>query len=100
MRFVRGQYAAGLPVAGMLGYVFDGRIDKAISNVDTQIRERGAKLKALDSPGLLPSSVRPVATCVRETRHQMGTYQLLVHHLFLSVQSGPGPIGAGPAKPQ
>ena len=55
MRFITGQYSNGLPVAMMLGYVMDARIDQARCGVMRVIRQRATSL------GLLSEQETPIA---------------------------------------
>ncbi len=84
LRFIRGQYAAQVRQGGMLGYVLDGNIAQAIQNVSRVIRNRFEEL-GMESPGeMLPSSVRPDDSRLKETHHSRqhlsGTFQM--HHIF------------------
>lgn len=89
LRFIRGQYAARVRYGGMLGYVLDGNVTQAIQNVSGVIRNRFQEL-GMDSPGeMLPSSVRPDDSRLRETHHSRphvsGRFQ--IHHIFAAVSS-------------
>ena len=89
LRFIRGQYAARVRYGGMLGYVLDGNVTQAIQNVSGVIRNRFQEL-GMDSPGeMLPSSVRPDDSRLRETHHSRphvsGRFQ--IHHIFAVVSS-------------
>jgi len=59
VRFIRGQYAAMVRHGGMLGYVLDGNVNRAIQNVGGAIQTHHLDL-GMESPGeMLPSSIRP-----------------------------------------
>ena len=84
LRFIRGQYAAQIRHGGMLGYVLDGNVTQAIQNVSGVIRNRFQEL-GMELPGeMLPSSVRPDDSRLRETHHARryisGRFQ--IHHIF------------------
>ena len=84
MRFIRGQYAARVRHGGMLGYVLDGNVAHAIQNIRNVIKKRFREL-GMESPGeMLPSSVRPDNSRVKETyhsrRHISDSFQ--IHHIF------------------
>jgi hypothetical protein len=86
IRFIRGQYAALVRNGGMLGYVLDGDVPRAIANVSNAIQLHHANL-AMQPPGeIRPSSVLPVDTRIRETTHNRlhnpGLFQ--IHHMFMS----------------
>lgn len=54
MRFITGQYSNGLPVAMMLGYVMDARIDQARCGVMRAMRQRATSI------GLLSERETPI----------------------------------------
>ena len=89
-RFVAEQYAEGLPVACMLGYVLDGDLEYAESNV----RARIAVLR--EEVGLVaePRDAAPIGESRRffsRHRRQSGA-EIEVRHALLPV--GPGPQAA------
>ena len=84
MRFVTGQYAAGLDKGGMLGYVMDGQVTKAIRAVDCAVRKRREDLRMHKSKGLQPSTARPSNANAKETTHKIRTHDFVIHHLFLA----------------
>ena len=55
MRFVTGQYAEGLPVACMIGYVMDGDLSFAYARIKATIGENGSALRLQNSPTEEPS---------------------------------------------
>jgi hypothetical protein len=84
MRFVRGQYAKSVRHGGMLGYVLDGDIIKAMKNVASNIKKRFEDLE-MESPGEMQlSSVRPKQSNLKETHHKRkhspDIFQ--IHHFF------------------
>lgn len=84
MRFVRGQYAKPVRHGGMLGYVLDGDVPKAIKNVASIIKSRFRELR-MEAPGeMQPSSVRPRQPNLKEThharKHSPDIFQ--IHHIF------------------
>ena len=84
MRFVTGQYATGLTDGGMLGYVMDGKVDKAVQAVNSQIKKQSNTLEMGASGSLGLSSLRPDNELIRETTHFLTDRNFVVHHLFLS----------------
>ena len=86
LRFVRGQYAAIVRQGGMLAYVMDSDLARAISNVDGAIARRRTELGMDGSDGLQPSSLRPDDSSARETVHLRQTassQRFRIHHLFV-----------------
>lgn len=84
LRFIRGQYAKNVRHGGMLGYVLDGNVKRAMNNVCSVIKGRFREL-GMEAPGeMLPSSVRPSNAELRETRHKrehsLEVFQ--IHHFF------------------
>ena len=57
MRFVTGQYSPHMRAGAMLGYVFDGKIDKARSSVDKSVRNKTKALKMKPAVGLTRSTI-------------------------------------------
>ncbi|MFH0725600.1 MAG: hypothetical protein V2B19_04485 [Pseudomonadota bacterium] len=84
MRFVRGQYAPHMEAGAMLGYVFDGKIDKARSNIDKSIRKNAVDLK-LAHPGQLVRSPILAGMHVDETRHALIARSFTIFHVLFSV---------------
>ena len=84
-RFVDGKYSRFVRHGGMLGYVLDGRVDRAAKNVEANIRTHATKL-GMALPGrFLPSSVRPDDPLAKETLHRRD-YEMApfrIHHLFM-----------------
>ena len=95
-RFVAEQYAEGLPLAGMLGYVLDGDLESA----ESKVRARIAELR--EEVGLVaePRDAAPIGESKRffsRHRRQSGA-EIEVRHALFPV--GPGPEAARqPAEP-
>jgi hypothetical protein len=86
MRFVRGQYSAEVCHGGMLGYVLNGNLSRAIKNVHGAIKTNHRDL-GMEAPGeMRPSSILPDNSRMREThhtrRHRSDLFQ--IHHIFVS----------------
>ncbi len=84
MRFVTGLYASHVQHGGMLGYVLDGNVSRAIESVSAVISSRCEEL-GMENPSLMhPSSFRPADALAKETRHWRGPTRdcLLLQHLF------------------
>jgi len=84
MRFVNGQYAPRMDASAMLGYVFDGKIDKARSNIDKSVRNKAAVLK-LAHPGQLIRSPILAEMHIDETRHNLSNRSFTLYHVFIAV---------------
>jgi hypothetical protein len=87
LRFVRGQYSAAVRQGGMLGYVLDGDIHRAIQGVKSSVDKHRTELR-LDPPtaSLDASSIRPEHPQFKETRHLRfddGDGLFVLHHLFV-----------------
>ena len=84
-RFVSGQYANAVRHGGMLGYVLDGDVTEAITNVESNVKSHHVSL-CMDPPGTLHlSSVLTGVSNVRESLHnRMGeSTHFRIHHLFV-----------------
>ncbi len=84
MRFVSGQYAPFMKTGAMLGYVYDGNINKARSGVAGYIKSRGKELK-LTSPKRLARASILADKAIYETRHGLKKRSFLIYHIFLAV---------------
>jgi hypothetical protein len=84
MRYVNEQYAGGMN-GGMIGYVMDGDISKAIEFVNDAIEKRRENLSIEGKAELKKSSLRPKCQQTRETRHLIKNGWFTVHHIFLPV---------------
>lgn len=84
LRFVKRQYGYQVRHGGMLGYVLDGRVDRAIDAVQTAIRARHNELKIVGEAGLRRSSFLPDIEQVFETAHLRDeeASDFLLQHLF------------------
>ena len=85
-RFVDRKYSPHVRHGGMLGYVLDGDITRAINNVANCVRLHEAELR-MDSPGeLRPSSIRPQDGNAKESHHRRDqeTAVFRLHHLFVA----------------
>ena len=85
-RFVRGQYAVLVGNGGMLGYVLDGDIPGAMTNVEANIRGRREELGMEPPAQFQTSSIRPSDERAKETRHrrQNARDPFIIHHIFVS----------------
>lgn len=88
IRFVTGQYSKAVRHGGMLGYVLDGNVSHAMTNVEGNIQTHYTAL-CMAAPGVLqPSTVRKGDPRARETHHQRiiekGLFR--IHHLFMAAE--------------
>lgn len=85
-RFVDGKYSRAVHHAGMLGYVLDGDIARAMTNVLNNIRARHATL-GMDANGdWIESAHRPDDPNAKETAHRRGhtPVHFRLQHLFVA----------------
>jgi len=88
-RYFNGQYAQGLDKGGMLGYIMDGNIDKAINGVKKAIEIRRKNLNMSSNEILRKSSILS-SRQVKETIHNYGpTGQFAIYHIFLPINVTP-----------
>lgn len=88
-RFVNGQYASAVRHGGMLGYVLDGDVAGAITNVESNVKSQHVSL-CMEPPGtLVSSSVLTEAPTARESLHSRTgeSTQFRLHHLFMNAQA-------------
>jgi hypothetical protein len=85
MCFIDQRYARGLDTGGMLGYVFDGQIDKARASVGASIASNHRQLKCLGEAPFVPSSVLAGVNQISETTHTLPHGAFVIYHLFLAV---------------
>jgi hypothetical protein len=85
-RYFNGQYAVGLDKGGMLGYVMDGDVPKAKSNVAASIKGNKKKLRMKPQGSVKVSSILPTHPGMFDTRHtQPTTGPFVIHHLLLAM---------------
>lgn len=84
-RFVDRKYARSVRHGAMLAYVLDGKTDRAIQNVENNIRKRLSKLRMDKNGGLVASTIRPGDRRTKETSHRREYEKVLfrIHHLFV-----------------
>jgi hypothetical protein len=85
MCFIGGRYASGLASGGMLGYVFDGEVEKARSCIGHSIDPNHHKLKCCSPPYLGPSTILAGDSRVSESAHSLSQGAFTIYHLFLAV---------------
>lgn len=86
LRFVAGQYSRAVKHGGMIGYVLDGNVPQAITNVEANIQTHHTALR-MTAPGVLQTStVLKGDVRARETHHQR-THEatcFCLQHLFMA----------------
>jgi hypothetical protein len=85
-RFVDGKYSRHVRHGGMLGYVLDGDVDGAMTNVANAVCRHHESLR-MEPPGeMRPSGVRLGDPHAKETHHKRQEAPLLfhLHHLFVA----------------
>ncbi|MDH5640754.1 MAG: hypothetical protein OEY28_05630 [Nitrospira sp.] len=84
-RFVDGKYARSVRHGAMLAYVLDGATNRAMKNIERNIRQHVAKLGMNKNSGLVASTIRPDDPRIKETHHrrahERATFR--IHHLFV-----------------
>ena len=87
LRFVTGQYSKAVHHhGGMIGYVRDGNVSGATSNVEDNIRQRHKELCMTPPGAFVPSTILKADVRARETHHQRAheTNLFRIHHLFMA----------------
>jgi len=84
-RFVDRKYARLVRHGAMLAYVLDGDIDRAVQNIENNIRNRLAELRMNKNGSLIASTIRPDDSRTKETRHHREREKAVfrIHHLFV-----------------
>jgi hypothetical protein len=85
MCFVKGRYSSGLVSGGMLGYVFDGKIEEARSSVCTSVEANRKQLRCDAQSPFRPSSTLTGKSKVSESLHSLAHGSFTVYHLFVAV---------------
>lgn len=83
--FVTGQYAAGLPHGGMIGYVMDGNVARAKALLKKRIVLEAASLLVVNGTDLQASRHNPAQSRLAESEHQLKTGRLILHHVLLAI---------------
>ena len=85
-RLVKGQYSRAVRHGGMIAYVLDGNVPRAMKNVEANIRKQ-RKALCMTAPGkFLASTVLKNDARAKETHHQRAheTGLFCIHHLFMA----------------
>jgi len=71
MCFVSGRYSRGLRAGGMLGYVFDGKVEVARDAIAATIQTHAKKLNLVPSSRLADSAILPGKSGISESLHDL-----------------------------
>jgi hypothetical protein len=86
LRFITGQYSKAVRHGGMVGYVLDGDVSRAVTNVERNIQRQHSDL-CMTPPGAFVSSTVLINDArARETHHNRNHEKPLIfriHHLFM-----------------
>jgi len=85
MCFIEQRYARGLESGGMLGYVFDGEIERARSSVAASIESHRGQLQCSPTSRFGRSSVLKDDFRISESSHSLSYRAFKIYHLFLAV---------------
>jgi hypothetical protein len=83
--FITGKYSGRVKHGGMIGYVMDGDVQKAISSLADLIKQKAVSLQIENNTGLEPSSFLTASDNLKETKHILTKKNFTIHHVFLSV---------------
>lgn len=84
MCFIDGRYSKGLQSGGMLGYVFDGNIHRAVSGISENLNAHREKLRSVSPHLLQPLSSFPPET-VWTTTHRVDGHSFTLFHILAEV---------------
>lgn len=89
-RFVTGKYSRRVHHAGMLGYVLDGDVARAMANVLDNIRRQHTLLGMNEPVDWIESSHRQGDPLAKETSHRRSntTVRFQLQHLFVAALDG------------
>jgi hypothetical protein len=86
LRFVTGQYSKAVRHGGMIAYVLDGNVSRALTNVEANIRKQHSLLRMTAAERFPRSTTLKDDPRARETHHQRAHDANLfcIHHLFMA----------------
>ena len=85
MCFVTSKYSETQQAGAMLGYVFDGEIEKARNTLSTLIEQHAELLRVDGTEGLAASAIVSRQERVDETKHRFGQRNFTIYHLLVPV---------------
>lgn len=83
MRFITGQYCRDLDKGGMLGFVMDGDVPRAVNAIQKKMKSLAADLSLVSIPALLPCSLK-ACEFMKESEHQPSAVLFKIYHVFLA----------------
>lgn len=85
LRFVAGRYSKAVRHGGMIAYVLDGNVDRAMTNIENNMRRQCSALGMTPPGSFLPSTSLKGDARARETHHRRAheTQLFRIHHLFV-----------------
>lgn len=88
LRFVTGQYARAVRHGGMLAYVLDGDLKRALANIEDNLATHGNTLRMASPGAFQPSSTGADDSRIRETHHQRlhDATVFRIHHVLVGRQ--------------
>jgi hypothetical protein len=88
LRFVTGQYSKAVRHGGMIAYVLDGDVARAMQNVEANIRTNCVTLRTNPPGQFVASSVLTANSRAKETHHHRKheTVVFQIHHLFMAAK--------------
>lgn len=88
MRFVTGQYSRAVLHGGMLAFVLDGDVEKAIDGILGNIVAKRSAIALIDEK-IRPSRFAPENEWLRETAHSRSVEagNVLIQHLFVAANT-------------
>jgi hypothetical protein len=85
-RFVDGQYSAGLPCGGIVGYVMDNNLNEAFASIRNEISSTRRALRVISkNPFCGPSATLPHHEWSADTFHKRADGEFALHHALLGV---------------
>ncbi len=86
MRFVTGKYARAVRHGGMIGYVLDRDVPRAIANVEANVKANRVALRMVPPETLRDSEVLKPDPRARESHHERehDSVEFCIHHLFMA----------------
>lgn len=85
MCFVTGRYSGGLRSGAMLGYVYDGDVERARIAIHKAIVEHSAKLRFSTSEQIKVSAIVPNELRITESVHELPQRQFRIFHVLFGV---------------
>jgi len=85
MCFITGKYSGTAPAGGMIGYVMDGKLEKASKGISNAVEAHRAALKLTKNGRYKASKLMPKHPWNGETHHRRKNGPFDMYHVLLSV---------------